>query len=100
MVRQDRARREFDRRYARKTYLTNFIHDSFTWEVPIISKDGREQELFLREFIEAMKGALCFDVGSLTGVNQFPQLIVDFKLGKNYHAMLDETDWFTSMEAG
>jgi DNA polymerase I len=100
LVRQDRARREFDHKYCCKTYLINFIHDSFTWEVPIIFKDGREQEMFLREFIDVMKGALCFNVGSLTGISQFPQLVVDFKLGKNYHAMLDEAEWFASMKTG
>jgi DNA polymerase-1 len=88
LIWQDRARKEFDIEFSCKTYLINFIHDSFMWEIPVISEDRGKQDLFVKAFIKRMRGALCFDVSQLTGISQFPDLRVDFKAGKNYHAMV------------
>ena len=53
----------------------------------MVSEDSQEQERFVQEFVEAMKEALCFDVAKLTGIKEFPQLRVDFKVGTNYHSL-------------
>ena len=90
MIRQDKACARFDEKFECKTYFCNFIHDSFLWEVPVISSDQKEQAGFLKQFIKAMRNALCFDVARLAGIKQFPQLKVDFKIGSNYHSMFDE----------
>jgi DNA polymerase-1 len=87
LLRQDRARKRFDGEKGCTTYLCNFIHDSYLWEVPSVSEDSQEQERFVQEFVEAMKEALCFDVAKLTGIDEFPDLKVDFKTGANYHSM-------------
>ena len=93
LVRQDRARREFDSKFSRKTYLVNFVHDSFLWEIPMISEDREKQTRFIEEFTESMRKALCFDVSALTKINQFPELKIDFKIGVNYHSMVGIDEW-------
>ncbi len=88
LLRQDRARRQFDKKHGCATHLCNFVHDSFLWEIPIISPDSGKQAEYLREFVTAMRVALCFDVGKLTGIRGFPRLKADFKTGSNYHSMV------------
>jgi DNA polymerase I-like protein with 3'-5' exonuclease and polymerase domains len=95
LVRQDRAQREFDSKFSCRTYLINFVHDSFLWEIPIISKNQLEQTRFIEEFTESMRKALCFDVSPLTGISQFPDLKVDFKIGLNYHVMIERNEWLS-----
>jgi DNA polymerase-1 len=93
LIRQDQASRQFDEKFNCKTYLCNFAHDSFLWELPVISSDKKKQARFVRKFIEVMTSALCFDVSDLIKMDQFPQLKVDFKMGMNYHSMAKEKDW-------
>ena len=93
LIRQDQACREFDLKFSCKTWLVNFIHDSYVWEIPIISADQEKQTSFIREFTESMRKALCFDVAGLTGIRQFPELRVDFKIGVNYHSLVGIDEW-------
>jgi DNA polymerase-1 len=93
LIRQDQASRQFDEKFKCKTYLCNFAHDSFLWELPVISSDQKEQARFVRKFIEVMRSTLCFDVSELVETDQFPKLEVDFKMGMNYHSMTKEEDW-------
>jgi len=93
LIRQDQASGHFDEKFKCKTYLCNFAHDSFLWELPVISNDQVKQAGFVRKFIEVMRSALCFDVSELVEADQFPQLEVDFKMGMNYHSMAKEEDW-------
>jgi len=93
LIRQDQASGHFDEKFKCRTYLCNFAHDSFLWELPVISDDKKKQARFVRRFIEIMRSALCFDVSELIKTDQFPQLKVDFKMGMNYHSMAEEEDW-------
>ena len=93
LIRQDRARQEIDQKFSCKTYLVLFNHDSYLWEIPIISADQEKQTSFITEFTESMRKALCFDVASLTGIRQFPALKIDFKIGVNYHDMIGINEW-------
>jgi DNA polymerase-1 len=93
LIQQDQAREQFDEKLHCKTYLCNFAHDSFLWELPVISRDKKKQAEFVKKFIEVMNSALCFDVSDLIETDQFPRLKVDFKMGMNYHSMIKEEDW-------
>jgi DNA polymerase-1 len=93
LIRQDQASRQFDEKFNCKTYLCNFAHDSFLWELPVIFSDQKKQARFVKKFIEIMKTALCFDFSDLIETDQSPQLKVDFKIGMNYHSMAKEEDW-------
>jgi DNA polymerase-1 len=93
LIQQDQAREQFDEKLHCKTYLCNFAHDSFLWELPVITCDQNKQARFVRKFIEIMRNTLCFDVSDLIETGQFPQLKVDFKIGMDYHSMAKEKDW-------
>jgi len=61
--------------------------------VPIFSADQARQADFIRSFLEFMTKALCFDVMDMADIDRFPQLKVDFKIGRNYQAMLEAEYW-------
>jgi hypothetical protein len=100
LIRQGKARHRFDQEHQCKTYLSNFIHDSFLWEIPIISSEETKQCEFTREFISVTREALIFDVRALTGIKDFPELKLDFKIGVNYQQMIEEVRWLQVAEDG
>jgi len=95
LVRQQETRREFDQAFNCRTYLCNYVHDSFLFEIPLVSEDTKEQTGIVREFIKAMESALCFDVAEAAGIGQFPRLKADFVIGHNLHAMTGVHEWLT-----
>jgi DNA polymerase I-like protein with 3'-5' exonuclease and polymerase domains len=100
LIRQEKARDRFDKEHQCKTYLCNFIHDSFLWEIPLIYSEPTKQREFIREFISVTREALTFDVRALTGIKDFPELKLDFKIGVNYQDMIEEARWLQVAEDG
>ena len=50
------------------------------------------------EFIRVTREALTFDVKALSGIKDFPELKVDFRIGTNYQDMIQEAHWLRLAE--